>query len=65
MRTIKLAHGVKPSLVTEKPWYKVISVKNSTAYHPGQILREPEVDDLCRNNAWDVTIVKLNEESTQ
>lgn len=58
MRTIKLAHGIITDMAKQKTAdYKVITVKNSTAYHPGQILCKNEVDDLCHNNNWDVTIV--------
>lgn len=55
MRTIKLAHPLPaPAKPTD---YRVITVKNSTVYRPGEVLCKNEVDDLCRNNNWDVTIV--------
>jgi hypothetical protein len=57
MRTIKLARGVK----NDVPYYKVLTVKNSTIYNPGDELCKREVDDLCGNARWDVTIVSLNE----
>ena len=61
MKTMKLAHGVvrdldRPSEVD----YKVIVVKNSTAFHPGQILTKAEVDDLIEYGKWDITVVSLN-----
>ena len=60
MKTIKLAHGVvtdfdRPSTKS----YKVVSVKNSTDYNPGDILDKKAVDTLCFSNKWDVTIVSL------
>jgi hypothetical protein len=65
MRTIKLAHGVEPTLITEKKSYKVLVVKNSTDYSPGQVLTHEEVDDLCRISTWDVTIVSLTQEGAR
>jgi len=37
--------------------YKVILVKNSIEYVPGDLLTEKEVDYLCGDYRWDVTIV--------
>jgi hypothetical protein len=45
--------------------YEVIVVKNSTSYSPGEVLAKAEVDDLCRNGAWDVTIVGSNREESK
>lgn len=60
MKTIKLAHGVPRKDVADVQDYKVLVVKNSTRYHPGEILAKPEVEELCGNATWDVTIVSLN-----
>jgi hypothetical protein len=37
--------------------YKVVKIKNTVLYHPGQELDKNTVDSLCENNGWDVTIV--------
>lgn len=55
MRTLKLAHGLPaPAKPTD---YRVIVVKNSTAYVPGETLCREEVNELCTSGRWDVTIV--------
>lgn len=59
MKTLKLGY----SRVADKSEYTVITVKNSVAYHPGEVLYKAEVDALSRNNAWDVTVVALNKEA--
>lgn len=45
--------------------YKVLTVKNSTDYSPGDVLSRTQVDDLSRNARWDVTIVSLNPEGAK
>lgn len=56
MKSIKLA--VNPLRGADgKKTYRVITVKNSVDYDPGMELCRDEVSDLCRNAAWDVTIV--------
>lgn len=45
-------------------YYVVISVKNTTQHLPGEILPRREVDAMCVSHAWDVTLVKLNEEKS-
>lgn len=62
IKSIKLAHGVKV-IKDGSIQYKVITVKNSTVYNPGQVLCKSEVDDLCNNSNWDVTIVGLKEDA--
>lgn len=62
MRTIKLAHGVPCEDHEAKKNYRVLVVKNSTQYDPGQILSETEVAGLCQSSTWDVTIVSLHQE---
>jgi hypothetical protein len=37
--------------------YKVITVRNSTDYNPGEILSKAEVDDLCDHTNWEVVIL--------
>lgn len=60
MKSLKLAYGVPRTLTKGAVMdYKVVLVKNSTAYHPGQILVKAEVDDLCNNPRWDVTIMPI------
>jgi hypothetical protein len=54
--SIKLAHWIPPQ--GGEALYKVVTIKNSTMYHPGQALFKSEVDGLCRNNKWDVTVVQ-------
>ena len=53
---IKIAHAV----LVGAPYYRVISVKNSVDFSPGQELPKNEVEGLCRSARWDVTIVGLN-----
>lgn len=63
--TIKVAHFLyfgpgSTDVRNGEPRYKVIVVKNSTAYSPGQVLSRGEVDDLCDMSVYDVTIVGLD-----
>ena len=37
--------------------YRVVTIKNSVVYHPGQELCKAEVEGLCDNAAWDITVV--------
>lgn len=60
MKTIKLAHGVPRRDGGDQPLYKVLVVKNTTWYHPGEILDRDKVETLCNSSDWDVTIVSLN-----
>lgn len=57
MKTMKLAL-VKSS----PPKYRVLLVKNSTVHSPGDVLTESEVNAVCVNGAWDVTIVAEKQE---
>lgn len=41
--------------------YRVITIKNSTEYDPGQTLSRSEVDALCKST-WEVVIVGSNSE---
>lgn len=61
MKSIKMARGV----VDKKPVYRVLVVKNSTRYNPGEELNKSEVDHLCENSSWDVTIVSLKKEKEE
>ena len=56
VRTLKVAH-VEHVLEMQGPGYKVLVIKNSVDYAPGQILTRTEVDELCKNGSWDVTVV--------
>lgn len=38
--------------------YKVLQLKNSTKYVPGQFIPKADVDAMCEAEDWDVTIVK-------
>jgi hypothetical protein len=42
--------------------YRVITVKNSTAFNPGQVLCREEVNVLCNKSEWEVIIVGSNSE---
>ncbi len=53
-RQIKVAHD----MATDK--YKVLTVKNSVAFSPGEILCRDEVSDLCEHASWEVIVVSLN-----
>lgn len=59
MKSIKIAHG-RIHAAPPHEGYKVVTVKNSTAYNPGQILDKEIVNDLCARTTWDVTIVPLD-----
>lgn len=37
--------------------YRVIEVKNSLAYTPGQVLDHAAADHVSSSNMWDVTII--------
>ncbi len=65
MKTIKVAHGVMRADTDKVFDYKVLVVKNSTDFSPGQILPEAEVEFLCDSRFWEVTIVPLNEGGKQ
>lgn len=38
--------------------YKVLSIKNSTKYLPGDKLSKNQVDSLCNTTSWIVNIVQ-------
>lgn len=59
MKSMKLAHGLP--LPANRDAYKVLIVKNSTVYKPGEILCKAEVDDLCQNGRWDITVIPYKE----
>lgn len=61
-KSIKLAYGVRQQ-IGDVLAYKVITVKNSTVFSPGQVLCKAEVDDLCDGPRFDVTIVGLREDA--
>lgn len=61
MKSIKLGYPVDLGLADAG--YTVITVKNSTEYDPGTTLIRSEVDRLCTNTKWDVTIVPLKEQA--
>lgn len=54
---LKIAYGIDRKDTEAVKDYRVISVTNSTAYHPGQIIDKSEVDELCKMASWDVTVV--------
>jgi hypothetical protein len=64
VRTLKLAYGVEPRAPRpdNSKDYKVVVVKNSVQFHPGQILSKDETDRLCQSPVWDVTVVRYNPE---
>lgn len=53
MKSIKLA----VVNTAGKKVYRVITVKNSVVYAPGEELLKDEVEGLCINASWDVTVV--------
>ena len=55
--------SIKLGKLPDKSDYQVISVKNSTEYSPGEILKKIVVDDMCRHTHWDVTVVPLREQT--
>lgn len=61
MKSLKLAYGVQRGDTDKVRDYKVLIIKNSTEYHPGQILSLNEVTELCVSKAWDVAMVTLKE----
>ena len=62
MKSIKLGYGSPRGDKSEIKDYQVLVVKNSTVYSPGEVLERTEVDDLCLNKNWDVTIVTLKDQ---
>jgi hypothetical protein len=62
VRTLKLGYAKPPTVIRGSADYKVLVVKNSTTYNPGDMLQKAEVDNLCHSTSWDVTIVTLKEE---
>lgn len=58
IQTIKLGHS---RVGIQQAWH-VLVVKNSTSFTPGDKLCKSEVDELCHNVRWDVTIVKYRPE---
>ncbi len=55
-KTMKVANGYSTSL-GKADGYKVLVVRNSVVYHPGDILCRAEVKELCDNPSWDITVV--------
>jgi len=53
-RQIKVAHD----RANDK--YKILTVKNSIAFNPGDALTRAEVNGLCSDFNWDVIVVSLN-----
>ena len=51
-----MAKVFKLGLVWGERQYEVKTITNSTRYTPGQWLNPPEVQKLCDDAAWDVTI---------
>ena len=66
-RQIKIAYAEYQTACETKKTetFKVVVVKNSTAYVPGQMLDRKDVDALCSQIGWDVTLVQLNREDRQ
>jgi hypothetical protein len=63
-KSIKLVYFKAPITSEQdatKDTYRVIMVKNSIDYVPGEILDKDEVNDLCEaRSGWEVTIVGAN-----
>lgn len=65
MKTLKVAHGILRADAVNNNGikdYRVISVRNSVRYAPGQILEKAEVADLCEDASWDIIVLPLDGE---
>ena len=64
MKSLKLAVVSKldPNSQEKLKVYRVVTIKNSVVYHPGQELCKAEVEGLCDNAAWDITVVGSRED---
>lgn len=62
IKSIKVAHRNEYYMgkVTRRT-HRVISVKNSMDYDPGQELTDAEMREICESNQWDVTRVPMHE----
>ena len=63
MTTKKIKIAFEPATeyaegVSTPDTFRVVFVKNSTEYMPGQTLTRGEVDALCNKSTWDVTLVR-------
>lgn len=65
-KTIKLAyyeiqiHEGGGQMSAPQKRYKVLVVKNSTRFSPGEVLTREQVDELSGAATWEVTIVSLD-----
>jgi hypothetical protein len=57
VKTIKLAYPVLHETMADPHCYRVVQVTDSTRFEPNQRLQKQEVDELCRQRDWKVTIV--------
>jgi hypothetical protein len=62
VKSMKVAHRSEFYMgkVTRRT-HRVISIKNSMEYDPGQELSDEEMRDLCGSSQWDITRVPMNE----
>jgi hypothetical protein len=54
-KTITVAYGWQIDSV--QTGFLIEKLTDSTEYYPGQVLTKPQVDSLCANRYWKVTIV--------
>lgn len=53
IKTIKLSSDISDTDGS----YRVLQVKNTTKYVPGQFIVKADVTTLCESDDWDVTVV--------
>jgi hypothetical protein len=59
MKSIKIGEG----MLAGQPVNRVVMIKNSPEYRPGQFISNAEVQSLCENPDWDVVRVPMKEHS--
>lgn len=55
-KSITLKHTDVPAAAGSEKRYRVVSCKNSTDHQPGQYLTPKQVDAMCVDRNWEVTI---------
>lgn len=53
VKTLKLSADISDT----RGEYKVLQLKNSTKFVPGQFIAKADVDAMCEAEDWDVTVV--------
>jgi len=57
IKTITLTSGWTNNVVGECNHYRIERLTDTVEYTPGQLLHKNEVQSLCANRQWKVTIV--------